>query len=123
MKIVVNTVCGGFELPAELEEPLSNKGYDLYSWFEKDRNLRTEDILVKWVEEHSDFTRHAKVNNYCTLYTIDIPDEATDWMLNQIEGAEDVTYVVDGKLYLKWDNALSSGGYGGPANEKINKED
>lgn len=122
MKIVVNTVCGGFELPEELEAPLSNKGYNLDGWFESDRNLRTEDILVKWVEEHADENGYAEVNGYCTLYVIDIPDETTDWMLNTIEGAEDITYVIDGKLYVKWDSVLS-GGEGGPANEKINKEE
>ena len=119
MKIVVNTVCGGFELPEELEAPLSNKGYNLDDW---DLNLRMDSILVRWVEKHADEHGYAKVNNYCTLYVIDIPDEATDWMLNQIEGAEYVTYVVDGKLYVKWDSVLS-GGEGGPANEKINKEE
>lgn len=37
MKIVVNTACGGFELPEELEAPLCEKGYDLDGWFESDR--------------------------------------------------------------------------------------
>ena len=122
MKIVVNTACGGFELPEELEAPLCKKGYDLDGWFESDRNLRTEDILVKWVEKNADDLGYAKVNGGCTLYVIYIPDQATDWMLNEDDGAEYVIYVVNGKLYLKWDSVLS-GGEGGPANGKINKEE
>lgn len=107
MKIVINVLNEGITVPKELIERLTKKEYYVDGWFVPyDRNLRTDDILVKWVEEHSDADGYADVDDYCMLYIIDIPDEATDWMLNEYFCGETITYVVDGMLHTARDSTL-----------------
>jgi hypothetical protein len=40
------------------------------------------------------------INGACAkLKVVEIPEEATDWELNEYDGLESITYVVDGKLH------------------------
>ena len=40
------------------------------------------------------------VNGICAkLKVVEIPEEATDWEINEYDGLESITYVVDGKLH------------------------
>lgn len=33
------------------------------------------------------------------LEVVEIPEEATDWEIDEYDGQESITYVVDGKIY------------------------
>lgn len=83
MKIVINKAYGGFTFPTEYKK-LSEE-----FCFEFQEELRTDPELIELVE------------NGCSnpdLAVVEIPDEATDWELNDYDGWETITYVVDGKL-------------------------
>lgn len=92
MKIVINDCFGGFRLP---DTCLTDLGISsVYRAF--DYEPRNDPKLVQWVEDHPGFFD----NDDCTRLTVvDIPDEATDWRITEYDGAENVLYVVDGKIY------------------------
>lgn len=88
MKIVVNKCFGGFDISDEAARELGlSEGYHIVS--------RVDDRLIKMVEENAD-----KVSGWSAkLRVVEIPDNATDWELNDYDGRETIIYVVDGKLY------------------------
>ena len=82
-KIVINAPYGGFHLGAGFV-----KAYGLespYTDIERDNK-----DLVAWVETHP--------NDNPNLRIVEIPDNATDYTINEYDGAEDVIMVIDGKL-------------------------
>lgn len=82
-KIVINAPYGGFRLGSGFV-----KAYGLespYTDIERD-----DEDLVKWIESHPDDNPN--------LCVIEIPDKATDYMINEYDGAETVIMVIDGKL-------------------------
>lgn len=88
MKIVINRCFGGFSLSDDavrrlyLESP--------YSDIE-----RTDPRLVALVEEDAEMA-----SGYCAeLAVVEIPDTATDWEVDEYDGAESIIYVVDGLIY------------------------
>jgi hypothetical protein len=87
MKIVINVCFGGFGLTEEAKKALGIE----YSEDIK----RTDSRLVEMVE--TDAVNIA--DRFAELEVIEIPDEATDWEINEYDGLESITYVVDGKLY------------------------
>lgn len=86
MKLVVNTTFGGFCLPDEFCEL-----HGLERW---DSVLRDQPELVSYVEARGQVDTFGG-----RLEVVEIPKEATDWELNQYDGLESVTYVLNGKLY------------------------
>jgi len=86
MKIVVNSCYGGFHVP---------QGFlalhpDADEW----DIPRTDPDLIEYCESHPD-----ELKFHCTdLRVIEFPDTATDWYVNEYDGAEDLIYVLDGKL-------------------------
>lgn len=86
MKIVVNRCWGGFGLSDWAMEQLGiNVYYDID---------RTDSRLIELVENFP-----TKVDNRSSaLEVVTIPDESTDWELNDYDGMESVIYVVDGKI-------------------------
>ena len=52
---------------------------------------RTALELIKFVETHP--------NDCGDLKVIEIPNESTDWDINEYDGFESIVYVVDGKIY------------------------
>ena len=88
MKIVINSCYGGFGLSDMALECLECK----YS-FEYDYR-RTDPALISVVENLGELA-----SGLCSsLQVVEIPDEATDWELNDYDGVESITYVIDGKL-------------------------
>lgn len=81
MKMVINANYGGFGL--DVAEQYENWVRDL----EGDR-FNAE--LVKFVENHPD-----KCGD---LVVITIPEEATDWEIDECDGWESVIYVINGKI-------------------------
>lgn len=88
MKIVINSCYGGFGLSDEALECLECE----YSFEYDDR--RTDPALISVVENLGELA-----SGFCSsLQVVEIPDEATDWELNNYDGVESITYVIDGKL-------------------------
>lgn len=83
MLIVINKAYGGFETPKEFDDFCEKFNYT------PDEDISTDSALI------------AMVSRGCSnpdLAVVEIPDEATDWELNEYDGWETITYVVNGKL-------------------------
>lgn len=80
MKIVLNKAYGGFG--CDVAEQYEDWIYE----FE-----RTAPELIEFVETHPD--------KCGALEVVEIPDESTDWDIDEYDGFESLVYVVDGKLY------------------------
>ena len=87
MTIITNRCWGGFSLPADFCET-----YDLEQYDDIDR---TDERLVNYVREHNNVAEFG----YSKLAAVEIPDEATDWEINDYDGMETIIYVVDGKIH------------------------
>ena len=89
LELVINACYGGFGLS---EEACKMIGLD-NRFDEIDRD---DYRLVKAVH-----TLGKKANGFCAdLKIVEIPLEATDYFINEYDGAESVIYVVDGKLHF-----------------------
>ena len=82
MKIVINANFGGYGCD------VSEQYVDLVDRYEGDR---TNPELVAFVENHP--------NDCGDLEVVTIPDNATDWDIQDYDGNEDLIYVVDGKIH------------------------
>ena len=82
MKIVLNKAYGGYGLEVEDE---------FVDFISQHADDRTNPELVKFVEEH--------YGKYDDLQVREIPDDATDWEIQEYDGFEEVIYVVDGKIH------------------------
>lgn len=90
MKIVINNDFGGFDIT---EQEAKMLGVDRYKALIDADNFRTNPDLVGLVKS-------GKVHNQ-DLVVVDIPEEATDWMIVEYDGYEVVHYVMDGKIFVK----------------------
>ena len=82
MKIVINANFGGYGCD------VSEQYVDLVDRYEGDR---TNPELVTFVENHP--------NDCGDLAVMTIPDNATDWDIEDYDGNETLIYVVDGKIH------------------------
>jgi hypothetical protein len=82
MKIVINANFGGYGCD------VSEQYVVLVDRYEGDR---TNPELVAFVENHP--------NDCGDLAVMTIPDNATDWDIQDYDGNEDLIYVVDGKIH------------------------
>ena len=89
MKIAINVCYGGFGIPRRIREQLPP---DFNNF---DRIHRTNDKLISLIENEGGVVK----NNFSEVIITDIPDEATDWMINDHDGVESIIYVLDGKLH------------------------
>lgn len=87
MIMVLNKDWGGFALPREFCEKY---GFDRYDDIDRD-----DPRLVKFVQSHGGLYDGDGVR----LRLVEIPDTMTDWEMNDYDGIETTTYVVDGKIY------------------------
>lgn len=88
MKYVINEAFGGFEIP---DEVLNNPKFitiENPDDFDDSPDIRTNPILIDWV----------KHNPNSELAIVNIPDEATDYMINDYDGYESVYAVINGKI-------------------------
>ena len=85
MKIVINCTFGGFGVPDEVCDKLGCETFD------DDRQIRTSKELIDWVNAHP-------MND--GLVVVDIPDEATDFVIHEYDGKEWIDVVVDGKIIV-----------------------
>lgn len=88
MKIVLNGSFGGFHFgDGFCEEYGIESPYDTYDW------ERDDPKLVSWVEQHPDDNPDLEIH--------EVPDNATDWEINEYDGMESLILVIDGKIV--WD--------------------
>lgn len=85
-KILVNTTIGVFGLKDEYFEDFMTrtKGLD---------DIREDKKLIALVEKGADIG-----DNYADIGIAEIPDNATDYVIEEYGGKETVLYVVDGKI-------------------------
>lgn len=98
MKIVLNRCFGGFSLSDKACEYLCTDDKYYYTYACGDeiaQKMRTETALVKCIEELGEDANGSCAN----LGIVEIPDEATDWEINEYDGLESVIYVLNGKIY------------------------
>ena len=85
-KILVNACYGGFGLKEEYWKEFFDrtKGID---------DIREDEKLIALVESGVD------ISGMCAkIVVVEIPDEATDYYINEYDGNEEVIYVIDGKI-------------------------
>ena len=88
MKIVINRCYGGFSITDGCAEKLGIDKWDASDY-------RTDERLIEMVEKSAD-----GVSGYCSQLTVvEIPDNMTDYEVNEYDGFESITYVVDGLLH------------------------
>lgn len=85
MKYVINSRFGGFSLPMGFVKKMG-----LSSPFAYDSNIRESEELINYLEENN--------SEDCDLKVVEIPDNATDWRLNEYDGLESIICVIDGKI-------------------------
>lgn len=85
-KILINTSFGGFELKDEYFEDfmVRTQGLD---------DIREDEKLIALVEQGINIG-----DNYSDIGIAEIPDNATDYVIEEYDGKETVLYVVDGKI-------------------------
>lgn len=89
MKIVINRCHGRFSLSEQAYKALGlENAYD-----EIERN---DERLVTLVEKDAQATS----GFFARLEVVNIPEEATDWIVNEYDGLENIIYVLNGKLYF-----------------------
>lgn len=87
MRVVINVNFGGFSLPEEFCEKYHMDRYDNID--------RTDERLIEFVMSHKN-----NVEVFCgRLVAEEIPDNATDYIITEYDGAESIYYVLDGKIY------------------------
>lgn len=96
MKLVINNCFGGFSIDRDicnkynLDPEGQHSDYDCYEFD------RTNKKLIELIESGID------CNGDCAeLVVVEIPDEATDYRIEEYDGAEEVLYVIDGKIHVK----------------------
>ena len=90
MLIVLNKCYGGFGLSKQAVEALGLED-DYYGDVGRD-----DPTLIALIQEHGSEWASDPLAHLCV---VEIPDEATDWEMDDYDGIETITYVVDGKLY------------------------
>ena len=92
MKILLNKCHGGFGISEFAERVCSIDPNASLS------DIRVNPDLIDCIEISG---ADAFNGRYAELRIAEIPDEATDWEVEEYDGFEWLTYVVDGKLYHK----------------------
>ena len=89
MKVVINTSWGGFKIPEEVAEKL---GCDRWGYLSNYEAIsRSDERLVEALSNYPNITETA-------LDIVEIPDNATDWRIEEYDGMENVIAVIDGKI-------------------------
>lgn len=89
MKILVNKCYGGYSINETIAEKL---GYDS----KYDEDSRYDETLIHMVEEG---LKDEVNGRFAKLKVVEIPDEATDWEMDEYDGMETIIYVLNGKIH------------------------
>ena len=88
MKVIINTCFGGYGIDEALAAGL---GYATNDWA-----TRTDPQVIAAVEADAEA---AAYNDCAELEVAEIPDNVTDWDIQDYDGYETLIYVVDGKIH------------------------
>ena len=89
MKVVINRCFGGFSLPKQF---CDKYGFSKYDYID-----RADPRLVAFVEENEKLCKNF---NCASLAVVEVPEEATDWQINEYDGSESIVYT-NNKANLK----------------------
>lgn len=95
MKLVIYGHYGGFYIPKELEDHFKKLLGDDFRKYRYSGNepIRTDEKFIEYVR-----------NNDTEFAIADIPENATDYMIDKYDGLETVYYVLDGKIHeAEWE--------------------
>ena len=92
MKVVINVCFGGFSVSKEVYEAMGEE-WDNFGYKFDDK--RTDPKLISVIEELGDKAS----GSYAELRVVEIPEEATDWRIDEYDGTESVWYVLNGKIH------------------------
>lgn len=84
MEFVINDCYGGFKLPQEYADAKTD-GFI----YECNDDIRRDPDLIALVD-NDDYKGN--------LAVVEIPDDATDWMITDYDGDETFYYVINGKI-------------------------
>ena len=87
MKIVINKCFGGFSVNDNIVKMLN-----LESRYELEDD-RTNTKLIELIESGKNVN-----GEFSNLVVVEIPDDATDYIIDEYDGYENVLYVLDGKI-------------------------
>lgn len=87
MKLIINTCYGGFSVSKEWAERLGVYCHD-------EENLRYNTELISAIEAGENVN-----GTYADLKVVELPENCTDYYVDEYDGSESVIYVVDGKLH------------------------
>lgn len=90
MKLVINVCYGGFSIKPEIRKKYGLEKCDRWST----QDCRTDKKLIELIESGVNCN-----TEYSKLSVVEIPDEATDYYIEEYDGAESVLYVIDGKIH------------------------
>lgn len=93
MKIVINGNYGGFAMSPEACELLHT------AWYDDSNEVRTNPILIDRVERGLEERSNIHSDLHSDLQVVEIPDEATDYIITDYDGIETCYYVLDGKIH------------------------
>lgn len=92
MKLVINTVYGGFHLNQDLADLL-------------DITTPTDAIETRYNKNLIEYVEMGKTiseQKTCKVAVVEIPSDTTDWDIEEYDGLERVIFVQDGKLNYVW---------------------
>ncbi len=93
MEIVINRCYGGFELSDEFIEVYPQfKEYNYSSW--NDSGRADQDFILAL----KNFGLEKASGRFASLKIVELPIDATDWEIDEYDGSETITCVVDGKI-------------------------
>lgn len=87
MKLIINTCYGGFSVSKEWAERLG-------VYYHDEENLRYNTELISAIEAGENVN-----GTYANLKVVELPENCTDYYVDEYDGSESVIYVVDGKLH------------------------
>ena len=90
MKIVINAAYGGFMVTDAMLDAVGAKGrFEIVD----ERKYRNDPRLIAIAEQM------IAENPKCKLCIMEIPDETTDWRIEECDGMEWIYYVLEGKIH------------------------
>lgn len=90
MKIALNKEYGAFMLNEEQESFIcQHVNEDFIYEVDYKHELRTNKYLIEAIE---------KIPSDRSIQVVDIPDNVTDWMIEDYDGFETIYFVIDGKI-------------------------
>ena len=87
MKIIINDCFGGFGVREDVLEKFGLSEAD-------EKTIRFDPNLITLIESGEDIN-----DDYSDLVVVEIPDNATDWFIDEYDGSEEIICVVDGMLH------------------------